>query len=345
MGQRALLALVMTTALAHLGVTLAEAGGMLDPGRAMALRLATSWVAILVLAGLAWRLIRRFRSDLRVERDRQEASLSQIEQLGALNEMLLTLGRSSDVGLAFQSLSRHIGRVVPCDRLGLALLREGGQEVVTYSARVSEPERRRRPRPELPFSLERSVFGQVIRSCETQVLPDLGRHAAEFQDAGVLASQGFHSALVVPLVSHNRAIGALMVVARRRSAFAASQGEMMQPLAEVLAFASVAQQQQHALEKFQMMESMSDRAFALASDINGALQGVIGEASILRRQHPELAEGLDAVVGHAERTLQLLERMRAAAHERLSESDLTAVIPASPEAFGPDEGFAWGERP
>ena len=144
----------------------------------------------------------------------------------------------------------------------------GGQEVLTYSARVSEPERRRRPRPELQFSLERSLFGEVIRTCEGQVLSDLARHASEFQDAGALA-----------------------VISRQRSAFSPSQSEALQPLAEVLAFAFVAQQQQHALEKFQMMESMSDTTFALASEINGALQAVVGEAAILRRQHPQPGEG------------------------------------------------------
>ena len=190
----------------------------------------------------------------------------------------------------------------------------GGQEVLTYSARVSEPERRRRPRPELKFSLERSLFGEVIRTCEGQVLSDLARHASEFQGAGALA-----------------------VISRQRSAFSPSQSEALQPLAEVLAFAFVAQQQQHALEKFQMMESMSDTTFALASEINGALQAVVGEAAILRRQHPQLGEELDQVIHHAERTLALLERMRAAARERLGEADLTAAIPSGPEAFGEED--------
>ena len=88
-----------------------------------------------------------------------------------------------------------------------------------------------------------------------------------------------------------------------------------------------------------MMESMSDTTFALPSEINGALQGVIGEAAILKRQQPELAEGLSAVIAHAERTLVLLERMRAAARDRIGEGDLTAAIPNSPEAYGQDEGF------
>src|ERR1019366_9511078 len=107
--------------------------------------------------------------------------------------MLLTLGRSKDVGLTFQGLARRIGRWIPCDRLGLALIDDASQQLQTFSARVSEPERRRRPRAEVEYNLDRSIFGQVVRSCEPLLIDDLGRQAAEFQDASALASQGFKS--------------------------------------------------------------------------------------------------------------------------------------------------------
>lgn len=336
---RGVLILVVVTAAVHLAVWYARVHQWVSMPISMAVGLFTAWSAILILAVLASRQILRLRTDLRAQHDKHQASLNQIEQISTLNEMLLTFGRSNDVGLAFQSLAGHVGRLVPCDRLGLAVLRESGQELLTYSARVSEPERRRRPRPELELSLERSVFGQVVRACEARVIDDLSQDAAAFHDASVLASQGFQSALVLPLISRNRAIGALMVISRTRAAFAQEHQDIMQPLAEVLAFAFVVQQQQHALEKFQIMESMSDTTFALASEINGSLQGVVGEAALLRRQHPNLAEGLDTVIQHAERTMLLLERIRTASHERIGKSDLTAAIPASPEAFGQDESY------
>jgi transcriptional regulator with GAF, ATPase, and Fis domain len=330
--------LIIATASIHTAVWFLRASELMSRNTGQVVMLVSAWLAILALGLIAGKQIMGLRTDLRAQQARHQGTLTQIEQLAALNEMLLTLGRSTEVGLAFQSLARHVGRLVQCDRLGLALLREGGREVLTYSARVSEPERRRRPRPEQEFSLERSLFGQVIRSCEAKVIADLG-HEQDCQDASALASQGLHSALVLPLISKNRAIGALMVMSRRRGAFTVDQCTALQPLAEVLAFAFVAQQQQHSLEKFHMMESMTQTTFALASDINGALQGVIGEASILRRERPDVSESLDVIVAHAERTLALLERMRAAAQERLSEADLTAAIPASPEAFGQDEGY------
>ena len=339
MKRSAVIALVIATAAAHVAVAWLRLHQLIPVGSAAVIGIATAWSAILILAAHATRQIVGLRADLEVQQTRNQATRHQLEQLATLNEMLLTLGRSNEVGLAFQSLAGHVGRLVACDRLGLALVRDNGQEVLTYSARVSEPERRRRPRPELQLSLERSLFGTVIRSCEAMVVDDLPAHASAYHDAAVLASQGFHSALVLPLISRNRAIGALMVISRQKGAFTIAQRDVMQPLAEVLAFAFVGQQQQHALEKFQMMESMSDTTFALASEINGALQAVVGEASILRRRHPELGESLDIVVRQTERTLDLLERMRAAAQERLGEAGLAAIIPASPEAFGQDEDY------
>lgn len=338
--KRRVVTIVVATSLLDGAVAYARINDWISQPVGLAAGLVFDWCAILMLAAIASRQIFGLTTDLRSERDRHQSTLNQIEQLSTLNEMLLTFGRSNDVGMAFQSLTGHVGRLVPCDRLGLALLRESGRELLTYSARVSDPERRRRPRPDLELSLERSVFGQVVRSGEALMIDDLHSQASAFHDAAVLASQGFQSALVVPLISRNKAIGALMMISRARAAFTADHREIMQPLAEVLAFAFVAQQQQHALEKFQMMDSMSDTTFALASEINGALQGVIGEAALVRREHPQLAEALDGVIHHAERTLVLLERMRAAAHDRIGESNLTAAIPASPEAYGQDETYS-----
>lgn len=331
--------LVIAVALVHAGLAYARAHDWIPRNAGIMIGLVTAWSAILVLAHLASRQISVLQTDLRIQQDRHQSTLNQIEQLATLNEMLVTVGRSNDVGLAFQALAGHVGRLVPCDRLGLALLRESGQELLTYSARVSEPERRRRPRPELELTLEGSVFGKVIRSCEALVIDDLPAEAAAFHDAATMASQGFQSGLILPLVSRNRAIGALMAISRGAAAFTTEHRDLMRPLTEVLAFAFVTQQQYHALEKYQMSISMSDTTFALASEISGTLQGVIGEAAIVRRQHPELAEALGAVIAHAERTLTLLDRMRAATRDRLGEADLTAAIPASPEAFGHDESY------
>ena len=64
--------------------------------------------------------------------------VSQVEQLQMHNAMLEILARSVDVPLAFQSLAQRIARLVPCDRVGLALLTDAGDEFQTYTARFQD---------------------------------------------------------------------------------------------------------------------------------------------------------------------------------------------------------------
>ena len=331
--QRSLLAAVVGTAVLQVALWIAATNGWVPHYLADAGLLVAAWALILVLAFIAARLIDDLRRELRERHDLHQATLDQVEQLAALNEMLLTLGQSKDVGLAFQGLARRIGRLIPCDRLALALIKESGQELQAYSARVSEPERRRRPRPEWEFNLDRSVLGQVVRTCEPVLIDDLSDQAGAFHDASVLSSQGFKAALILPLMSRNRAIGALSVVARRAAAFTREHRDAMQPLAEVLAFAYAAEQQRLALAKFRTMETLAEMSVGLSADINSALQAILGQSGVLQRVHPEMSAELDVIVQQAERVSDLLERLRSAADDHLHDTGAGPGIPSSPEAF------------
>jgi nitrogen-specific signal transduction histidine kinase len=113
-------------------------------------------------------------------------------------------------------------------------------------------------------------------------------------------------------------------------------------VAEIFAVAYVAQHLQIALGKYQTMEAMSELTLSIASEINSALQTIIGHCDLLERGYPnpDLQRDLATVVHQAQRIATLLERMRAAAQERLKEM-ADAVnqggIPSSPEAYGKAE--------
>ncbi len=331
---RALPLTIAATAVGQVVVWALAGRDLITPGQATALHLVVAWTAIATLAGSAMRAVSRLQTELQTKHDQHAATLSEVEQIGALNEMLTTAGRSRDVALAFQALARRIGKLIPCDRLGLALVKDDGQSVQVYSSRVSEPERRRRPRPELQFSLERSIFGQVIRTCEPVLIDETSTFASDFHDAGVLASQGFHSLLILPLISRNRAIGALTVISKSRAAFDARHRDVMQPLAEILAFAHVVQHQHEALERYKTMETTAETTLAIATDINSGLQVIAGQCGILQKLHPAASAEIDAIVRQTERISSLLDRMRTVADERLREVAAQAgAIPSSPEEF------------
>lgn len=336
---RNLILAVSATAAGQFALAIAAQRGWVRDGVAIPVLLMLAWGLIIYLALVASRHTASLKAEITTKQSQHQATLDQVEQLEALNEMLVTLGRTKDVGLAFQGLARRVGRLVRCDRLGLAVMHENGYEVQTYLSRVSEPERRRRPRPEVAYRLERSLFGQVMRSCEPAVVDDFGTQALDFVDMTDLAAQGFRSAIVLPLMSRNRAIGTLTAISRTPGAFTANHRDAMQPMAEVLAFAFVAQQQHAALHRYRSMETLAEVSLSVSTDINSALQAIIGQSGVLEALHPECAEDIRLITAQADRIATLLERMRTAAQERLRDAATpasTAGIPASPEEFGDD---------
>ena len=299
----------------------------------------SAWIVMVILGMLASRRIGRLSGRILEQESTHRTTLDQVELLQMQNAMLQILARSVDVPLAFQALAARIVRIVPCDRVGLALLNEAGDEFQTYTARVQTDERRNRPRPEVVFRMERTILGSVVRSREPLIISDMSEAAGDFLDANVLHSSGFASVLMVPLVSKGRAVGTLNLVSRVRNAFSSAHAAAMAPIAEMFAVAVVAQQLQMLLGRYRTMEAMAELTLSVSSEINGALQTIIGHCDLLERGYPDpnLQRDLATLVRQAQRIASLLEKMRIAASERLKEVE-TAVteagIPSSPEGFG-----------
>jgi signal transduction protein with GAF and PtsI domain len=315
------------------------AGGIpTRPG--VVVQVVTAWTVMLILASLATQRLGSLNRTIRLHESTHQETLGEIEQLQTQNAMLEIIARSVDVTLAFQALASRIARLVPCDRVGLALLTDNGQEFQTYTARVHEEERRARPRPEIVFKVEQTILGNVVRTREALIVPDVSAAAADFLDANILHTSGFGSALIVPLVSKGRAVGTLNLVQRARNAYREEHVHSIQPIAEIFAVAVIAQQLQVSLGKYRSMEAMSELTLSIAAEINSALQTIIGHCDLLERGYPDpnLQRDLATVVKQAQRIETLLAKMRAAAHERMKEVEAAvattqAGIPSSPEAF------------
>ena len=299
----------------------------------------TAWAVMLVLAWLASRRIESMAHRLRQHEHTHRTTLHELEQLQTQNAMLQIIAQSVDVTLAFQALASRIARLVPCDRVGLALLDESGQEFQTFTARVHEHERRARPRPDVVFRTDRTLLGQVNRTREPEIIADMGAIAADFLDATVLHNAGFNSAIVLPLVAKGRAVGTLNVVARAKDVFTTQHADALLPIAELFAVAVVAQHLQMALGRYRSVEAMSDFTLAVSAEINSALQTIIGHCDLLERGYPDpnLQRDLATVVRQAQRIAELLDKMRSSANDRLKEVEAVvsqAGIPSSPEGFG-----------
>jgi GAF domain-containing protein len=283
--------------------------------------LVITWVALLAFAANATRRISALWHRLRAQEQAHRIARSEVEQLQTQNAMLDIIARSIDVPLAFQALAGRVARLVPCDRVGLALLSEDGREFQTYTARVHEDERRARPRPEIVFKVERTLLGQAVLSREPLFIPNTADRAADHVDANILMTSGFTSALLVPLVSRDRSVGTLNVVSRHRNAFTPQHAALLYPIAEILAVAWVAQQLHVTVGRHRTMEVMSELTLSIAAEINSALQTIIGHCDLLERgsTDPALQRDLGTITAQAQRIAGLLEKMRSAADQRLKE--------------------------
>jgi transcriptional regulator with GAF, ATPase, and Fis domain len=297
-----------------------------------------SWAFMLALAYLATRRIGRLSTTIDIKDGASREMRSEIEQLQTQNAILQIIARTVDVPLAFQELALRIARLVPCDRVGLALLNEAADEFQTYTARVQEEERRGRPRPEIMFKTDRTAIGHVVRTREPLLVNNTEQGATDYIDANVLHTSGFGSALVVPLISRGRAVGTLNVVARKTDAFTEHHIRALAPIAEIFAVAYVAQQLQVAVAKHRAVETMTELTLGVSSEINGALQVIIGHCDLLERGYPDpnLQRDLAVVVRQAQRILSLLEKMRSISHERLRVAAETAKegMTGTPETPG-----------
>ncbi len=330
--------LVAIGAVLQAGIAVMIRLGPISHAMGFPLQLVVVWVLIIVLGVLATRRMEKMADRIEEHRHERDVTLGQMEQLEAQNAILQVITRTPDVALAFQALARRIARIVKCERVGLALVKDGGQQLQTYTARVGEEERRNRPRPELEFSMDRSLVGQAVREREPILVDDVGAVAPDYFDANVLHSGGFKSALIVPLMSKGRAVGAINLVSRHSRAFRIEDAAALMPIAEILAVAYVAQQAQMALARFRTVEAMSELTLSVSNDINSALQTIIGHCDLLERSYtdPTLQRDLAMVIRQAQRISELLEKMRAAAAERLRETAQSvnnAGIPSSPEGL------------
>lgn len=273
------------------------------------------WSLIIAIAFIATRLIASLDVELEIAEAAHRSTRTEIEQLEAHNAILEVFARSVDVPLAFQTLAARISRIVPCDRVGLTLLTEADDEFQTYTVRVNERDRRTRPRPEVVFRTEGTAIGAAVRLREPKIINDTAESAAEFIDVNVLHTSGFGSGMVIPLVAEERAVGTLNVVARATGAFQREHVDALRPVTELLALAHVAQQLQAAAARQRTMERVSQATAAVATDINNALQAIVGQCNVIERDHghPALDRDIGTIVRQAQRIALLLEKMRQVA--------------------------------
>jgi GAF domain-containing protein len=280
------------------------------------------WGIMLLLASISTRRISKLATELKKTTRAHRAIKREIDQLQVHNAVLEVLARTVNVPLAFHAIAPLIAEVVPCDRVGLALLNENSDEFQTYTARLTDDDRRAGSRPEVTFKMDGTAIGSVVRSRTPLIVEDIAAGSSEFLDMNVTHSSGFVSVLVIPLVSNERAVGTLNLVSRRHGAFAQADVDALLPVAEILAMAHVAQQLQVAATKHRTLETMTDLTEAVAAEIGTALQTIISRCEVIDRANsdPRFHREIDTITRQARRISTVLDRMRNAGREKREET-------------------------
>jgi hypothetical protein len=281
------------------------------------------WVVLLVLAAIATRRIMVLSQRLSQKEDAHSATLTGSTSCRRRTQCSTSLrGRWT---CRWRSRPWRHGSRSWCRAIASAGASVGGwPRVPDLHGPGPTEERRSRPRPDR-VQVERTILGGVVRSGEPKIIHDIQGAAPDFLDANVLMSSGFRSALVMPLLSRGRAVGTLNVVSRKPDAFSQLHADALQPIAEILGVAWVAQQLHMTLGKYRTMEVMSELTLAVAAEINSALQTIIGHCDLIERGSTDeaLRRDLQTIMGQAQRIVGLLDKMREAAQVRLREMETT----------------------
>jgi len=163
------------------------------------------------------------------------------EWLSGIYEISKVINTTLELGEILRVIERETRKVVDFDRLVVAVLEEGGQRLRLYT-----PERdgsqAGNPPPEPHYATTASIgldehpLGHIVRTREPLIVADV--HQDErFGAADDPVGQGTVSCALLPLVSGDRALGALAFTRARPQPFTDTEVEMLLNVAEQTALA------------------------------------------------------------------------------------------------------------
>jgi transcriptional regulator with GAF, ATPase, and Fis domain len=288
------------------------------------------WIITVVAALAAGLVIGRRRGAAPWQRNDADTA-QKLANLQSLNALLRTLTSSSDITQSLFELALRIRDIVPCDRVGLALLTTDRESYNTYTARLDSTGSPT-PRADLNFPRGATVIDEVVITRQPRVIDDLTELAPTYIDANVSKSAGFSSFVLVPLVFEGEALGTLNLASRRRAAFSPADLHTLMPVAEALAMAHGTRRLVQALARHEMANEFSELTFAFANDMSGAVQVIIGQCELLAHKtgDPEIERALADLLHQARRLREILSNMQRMTREHATGAHAASMPPGGP---------------
>jgi transcriptional regulator with GAF, ATPase, and Fis domain len=278
------------------------------------------WAVVALVVGVAVGVFLARRLSHESTRETGQATdAAVIENLKASNALLRTLASSPDIARSLFELAQRIRAIVPCDRVGLALLTEDREGYSTYTARLDQRSPSPHTRSELHFPRGSSIIDEVVKAREGRVVDDVSALAPSYLDVNVLKTAGFQSFVLMPLMYDGEALGTLNLVARRPGAFSQADLHTLKPVAEALASAYGTRRLANAYARHQMGHELSELTFAFANDMSGAVQAIIGQCELLAKEwkDPSVERELAGMLQQAKRLRDILNQMQRMTREHV----------------------------
>jgi len=160
--------------------------------------------------------------------------------LTGIYEISKVINTTLELGEILRVIERQTRRVIHFDRLVVAVLEEGGQRLRLYTPEknpggASNPPPERRYATAASIGLDEHPLGRIVRTREPLIVADI-RQDERFGDQDPLGREAVSCALL-PLVSGDRALGALAFSRARPQPFTDTEVELLLSVAEQTALA------------------------------------------------------------------------------------------------------------
>lgn len=244
-------------------------------------------------------------------RDRGASHTITDDEMTALRKINQQVAAKSSLNAVGDFLFESARSIIPCDRVGLACVEEGGRRVVAHYARaVYEPLLLTRG---YVGDLRGSSLESVLKTSIPRIIDDLVKYVDEHpgsHSARLLVREGVRSNLTCPLVSEGQALGFLFQSSRQPKAYTAHHVELQMGISERLS---------QAVEKAWRIEQLvaANHAYLemlafVSHEIKNPVASMVTDARLLADGYlgplePRQADKVERLIGKGQYLLELVQ--------------------------------------
>jgi signal transduction histidine kinase/FixJ family two-component response regulator len=256
--------------------------------------------------------------EVRRQISRSQAALAETQdharRLAALSEMGQSLSFASTEEELFKITTRYTSKILPADRVSIALLKPNGSSLALYGLRRSMGAVQL---GELS-PLAGTGPGESVLSRSIVLIPDLAK--SELREGARLARVGLKSCLIAPMLVGERVLGTVNVASSHADIYAKREEDLLLHLASFIGVTLLnirrTNELQRAKEAAELARASAETAnrekskflARMSHELRTPLNGILGYAQILERS--ELSElqttGIDVIRRSGEHLLSLI---------------------------------------